>query len=236
MSLLTICKAVAMRVMKQTITQAVGNTDPKVLQMVELINEDGQELADRFSWQALVNEANFTTVATESQGTIVSKTGSDFNYILNETMWNRSQRRPVYGPKSPAEFQQLKAQFMQGPYIQYRLRGGNILFLPVPTAGQLIYFEWVTYNWCTDSTGVTGRASMTVDTDISKLPERLHILGGIWRWKAAQKLDYAADQEKYEIAVADTIGRDSSKQRLNLAGAQMDVYPGVLVPAGNWMQ
>lgn len=234
MSLFTITKSVAQRVMKQVITQAIGNADPKVIQMVELINEDGQELAARHSWQVLTNEATFITVATESQGLITTIAGADFNFAVNETCWNRSRQRPLYGPLSAQQWQTVKAQFAQSPWGQYRIRGNFFLIYPVPVAGDLCYFEWITKNWCTDSTGATGRSAMTVDSDIGKLDERLLTLGGIWRWKAAQKLDYQEDQEKYELAVNDAIARDGSKPVLDLSGGGTDFYPGYLVRAGNY--
>lgn len=234
MTLLTIAKSVSVRVMAQNIISAAGNADPRILQIVELINEEGQELANRYTWQALTNEANFTTVATESQGLMATITGPDFAFMVNETMWNRSQRRPVFGPKSDAEWQQLKAQFMQGPWIQYRIRGNQLMFLPVPAAGQSVYFEWVSNYWCTDTTGVTGKTAMTVDTDISKLDERLLVLGGIWRFKRANNLAYDEDYKKYSDAIDAAMARDGSKPRLNLGGEQTDILPAVIVPAGNW--
>lgn len=234
MSVLDIAKSVMRRVMKQTITSAIGNADPKVLQAVELINEDGQELARRHTWQVLTQEASFSTLATEIQGVITALAGADFSFFVNETMWNRTQRRPAYGPKSPAEWQQLKAQFNQGPWTQYRLRGNQLLFLPVPAAGQSVYFEWVSKNWCTDASGVTSRAAFTLDTDIAKLDETLLTLGGIWRFKHANNLDYGEDQEKAETAITEAITRDGSKARLNLGGQQTDIFPAVVVPAGNW--
>lgn len=236
MSLLSIAQSVAVRVGLAKPIVGVSSADTKVLQLIELINEDGQELAARPAWQILTNEATFNTVATEDQGAITTLAGADFAFIYNETMWNRTQRRPVFGPKAPTEWQQLKAQFMQGPWIQYRLRGNRVLFLPVPAAGQAIYFEWISKNWCTDSTGVTSKTTMTVDTDISKLDERLHVLGGVWRFKAKNHLDYGEDFNIYESAVQDAIGRDASKPRLNLSGAQVDIFPAIVVPAGGWMQ
>lgn len=235
MSLLSIVQSVAVRIGLTKPSVGVSSADPKVLQLIELINEDGQELAARPAWQILTNEATFNTLAAEDQGLITTLAGADFAFIYNETMWNRTQRRPVFGPKAPAEWQQLKAQFMQGPWIQYRLRGNHVLFLPAPAVGQAIYFEWITKNWCTDVTGATGKTAMTVDTDVSKLDERLHILGGVWRFKAKNHLDYGEDFNIYENAVQDGIGRDGSKARLNLAGAQTDIFPAVVVPAGNWM-
>jgi len=172
-------------------------------------------------------------VGQQSQGTIQSICGPDFNFIVNETMWNRTQRRPVFGPKSPAEWQQLKAQFMQGPWIQYILRGNQLLMLPSPSPGFQIYFEWISKYWCT-SAGGAGQSSFQADTDVGVLDERLLTLGCIWRFKQMNKLDYAEAQDTYEAAVQDAIGRDGSKPRLNLAGAQSDIYPGVVVPAGSW--
>lgn len=236
MSLLSIAQAVSLRVISQRPTAGVSSADPKIQQIIELISNEGQELNSRHSWQAQTSESTFTTVATESQGSILTLAGADFNFIVNETMWNRSQRRPVFGPKSPAEWQQLKAQFMQGPWLQYRLRGNQLLFLPVPPVGHNVYFEWCTKNWCTDSTGVTGKTSMTQDTDIAKLDERIITLGGIWRFKKENHLEYAEDFNAYEAAVADAISRDGSKPRLNLAGAQTDIFPAIVVPAGNWNQ
>lgn len=328
MSLLTIVQAASLRTLGSKPTVAAASTDPKVLQLVELVNEDGQELGSRHSWQALRKEAVLVTVGTaggilsfnnlvggtgyaaggsntynlvpltggtgtgaqgviavvngvvasitiandyagsgytagdilsataatlggtgsgfsvrvasvgivgqQDQGDIRTITGTDFNFIVNETMWNRTQRRPVFGPKSPAEWQQLKAQFMQGPWIQYMLRGNHLWMLPAPSPGFAVYFEWITKFWCTNAALSQGQTSMVLDTDVSNLDERLNALGAIWRWKKANKLDYSEDFETYEKAVQDAMGRDGSKGRLNLAGAQTDIYPGVVVPAGAW--
>lgn len=234
MSLLSIINATALKVLKQRVTTAVGSTDSNVLQLIELVNEEGQELASKYTWQVLCNEGTVTTLATEAQGSLTALAGADFDFIINETMWNRSQRRPVPGPLSEAEWQGLKATFITGPWIQYRVRGNQLLFIPIPAAGQTVYFEWQSKYWCTDTTGVAGRSAMTADTDIAKLNERLITLGTVWRFKQQSKLDYSEDQDKYEAAVMDAVARDGSKPRLTLGGAPKDITPGVFVPAGNW--
>lgn len=235
-SLLSIVQSVSLRVLSQKPTVAAGSSDPKILQLVELLNNEGQELNARYPWQVNRNEATFTTVATESQGSILTIAGADFSHFANETMWNRSQRRPVFGPKSPAEWQNLKARFTTGPWIQYTLRGNQILFLPIPAAGQSVFFEWSSKYWCTDLTGVIGQTDMLVDTDIPKLSDRLLKLGLEWRFKKENHLEYEEDFNAYEAAVNDAITRDGGKPTLNLQGAMRDFYPGVLVPAGNWGQ
>jgi hypothetical protein len=207
-----------------------------VLQLLECINEDGQELAARHNWQVLTNESSFTTVATESQGSILTLAGADFSFVINNTLWNRTQRRPIFGPKSSQQWQELKAQFSSGPWVQYRIRGNNVLFFPTPSAGQSVFFEWCSKNWCTDVTGVTGRSAFTADTDVSKLDERIHTLGAVWRFKQKNSLPYDEDFNSYEAAVADAIGRDGSQPILSLGGQPDSIPPFVIVPAGNWMQ
>jgi hypothetical protein len=330
-SLLTIVQSVAQKVLgtpAANIPTAVGSADANVQTILALINEDGQELASRHTWQTLRGEANFSTqgvqgaiqtltglvggagyaggfsylynnvpltggagtlatatiqvtngvvtkvtlapygtgqnyglgnvlsaaaanlggtgagfqitVATvglqgnENQGSIISMTGPDFAFVVSETVWDRTTRRPVFGPKTPAEWQQLKAQLMQGPWYQFTVRGNNFLMIPPPAVGDAIYFEWMSKYWCTDTTGATGKTAMNVDSDISKLDETLHILGGIWRFRQGKRLAYQEDQEKYEAKFADLTSRDGVKPTLNLAGAQNDIYPGIVVPSGNW--
>ena len=175
-------------------------------------------------------------VGVESNGSITALTGPDFASVLNDTMWDRTVRRPVYGPKMPAEWQQLKAQLMQGPWWQYRIRGGNVLFIPPAPPGDLIYFEWMSNYWVATSAAPTVGAQnqYLADTDVSLLEERLIRLDTLWRYKQSKRLEYSEDFDKAEAAIADAMSKNASKPRLNLAGAMNDVYPAVLVPSGNW--
>jgi hypothetical protein len=232
-SLLSIAQSLMLKVMSSKPSAAATSSDPKVLQAVEYINEAGQELAARATWQALTVESTFNTVATQSQGVIQTLAGADFAFLVNNTMWDRTTRRPIFGPKSDAQWQQLMAQFNQGPYLQYRIRGNKVLFLPVPPVGDVIYFEWISKNWC-QSIALTGQTSMLADTDTAKLDERVIALDALWRFKRANKLAYDEDFDKAEDAIKDLIGRDASKPTLNLGGGQTDVLPAILVPAGSW--
>jgi hypothetical protein len=127
---LTIVQQASLRVLKISPSVAVSSTDANVLQLVALVNEEGQELSSRYSWQILTAEATFTTVATAIQGVITTLAGAGFNFFVNQTMWNRSQRRPLYGPLTPQQWQEWQAAFSSGPWISYRLRQNNLLFFP----------------------------------------------------------------------------------------------------------
>jgi hypothetical protein len=236
MSLLSIVRSVALKVGVTVPTVAINSIDSNIQQIVGFVNEAGQELAARYDWQELTFEATFNTVATESQGSIITLTGAGFGWVLNETMWDRTTKRPVFGPKVSAEWQQLKAQFVNGPWEQYRIRGNQVLFIPVPTVGDHIYFEWVSKYWAGVTGATTGtQTELLADTDISILDERLLTLDAVWRYKQTKRLAYDEDFDKAEAAIADAISRNASKPTLNLAGARAEIQPGVWVPAGSWM-
>lgn len=236
MALLDVVQAVGMKVGIGKPALAASSTDTNVQQIVASANEAGQETAARFGWQELTKEATFATLATESQGVLQTLTGADFAFVLNETMWNRTQRRPVFGPKVPAAWQQLKAQFTTGPWSQYRIRGNQVLFIPIPPAGNAIFFEWVSKYWAaaTGAPTVGTQTGFVLDTDVSLLDERLIALDTVWRYKQAKRFAYDEDFDKAETAIADAMSRNASKPTLNLAGAVGDFAPGIFVQAGNY--
>jgi hypothetical protein len=196
-------------------------------------NEEGQELSTRYPWVVLQNEATFTTVATENQGALETL-APGLNYVINDTIWNRDLRRPVFGPKTPQTWQQNKAFAINGPWSNYRLIGGNLKMYPTPSAGQTCVFEYITKNWLTDTTGATSRQTWLADTDVPLLDDQLIVLGTIWRWKAMKGFEYAEDFAKYERRVLDAMGRDGGKDFLSLSNTKYDIFPGVVVPAGSW--
>lgn len=215
-------------------TNAVtSSTDTQVLQLWKIANEEGRKQAARYPWQALTNEATFTTVATENQGAITTIAGSGFRSIVNNTIWNRTQMRPVFGPLSPSEWQNLKARTSTGPWSQYRIRGSNVIFNPVPTAGQSCYFEWISKNWAFSNASVA-QSSFLADDDQIYLDDEIFLQGMIWRWNKRKGFDYAEDFADYEKMIVDAMAKDGGKPTLNLAGSANDYPPGIMVPVGSW--
>lgn len=211
---------------------AVTATDQQIIQLVALAEEEGQELATRYAWEALQTEASFTTVAAQVQTTLAA-TAPGFDYIVNDTIWNRTLRRPVYGPRTQQDWQQQKAMQLNGPFNSFRIIADAINFYPNPSAGQSCFFEYISSNWV--STSAAGVSSVwTNDADTPKIDDQLVILGTIWRWKQIKGLDYAEDFAKYERRLADAMGRDAGKPILDMGGGAQEIQPVILVPRGNF--
>jgi hypothetical protein len=237
MSLLTIVQTACGRIGIAIPTAVATSTDTQVLQLMALANEEGEELSTgmsvgvSFDWQSLQREGSFSTVATEDQGAIET-IAPGFKYILDETIWDRTKRLPVYGSVSAKTWQTFKSWGVASPYPKYRVRGGRLLLMPVPAAGDSYYFEYQTKYWATSSDGATLKAAFTADADVSLLDEQLITAGLIWRWKAAKGFDYAEDMRKYQMRATNAMARDVERPMLSLG--QKSPRTGIVVPIGSW--
>lgn len=231
MSALSIVQNAAQRLSLDSPGAVFSSTATEIIQLRQLMNQEGKELARRHNWTVLVTEKTFTTVATSVQSSAVS---TDFDHIVNNSMWNRTQDRPVQGPITAQQWQQEQS----GPTyttnnLAFRFRGGSLLITPTPAAGETVAYEYVSKNWA-ETSGGTGLAAMTADTDVGVLDEELITLGVIWRYLQAQGLDYAEAFRTYEMEVGKAIGRDGGAPALNLSyGMPRErVWPNI--PEGSW--
>jgi hypothetical protein len=218
---------------------ATGSTDSQVQQIVGLLNEEGQELADRYDWESLVREKTFVSAASEGQGKIVGHILSEadgFSKILNDTINNRTTQFPVTGPLTPRVWQAYKSSGIVGsPYSQYRIRGGTLMLHPAPPAEQLLAFEWKTENWVSNENEDAFRNRFIADSDFPLLNSRLLLLGLRWRWKKEKGLEYAEDFNSYESAVLDAMTRDKTATTLSLDGRESrGLEPTITVARGSW--
>jgi len=224
MSVLDIVRDVCGEVGITQPTSLVGSTDLQVIQLLGLLNTEGRELAARSSlgWQALIQEKVFTTITQQDQGPLVGgsilQASDNYRHILNETIWNRSKRIPMFGPRAPRVWQGFVALTFAGPFGEYRIRGGHLLILPVPIANDTVAFEYVTRNWVQSFDGSTFSDKIKADTDIPLLDAEIIQAGLRWRWLRAKRLDYAEEFNTYESRVIDALARDGTKARLSLGG------------------
>lgn len=233
MSLLSIVQSAASRLNLPVPLVVIANVDETVVQLLELSNEEGRELSKRATWQRLNKEQVFTSVATETQTGAIP---ADFERILPDTFFNRTRKRQVLGPLSPQDWQAQKGITATVIYDSYRIRGNDILMLPVPPAGDIYAYEYMSTKWVdTDADGIGDAATWTADTNTSILNEELLTLGVVWRFLKAKGLDYADHFQQYDMQVSQAVARDGGRTSISMAqdmNYNRPRYPGV--PEGSW--
>lgn len=234
MSLLSLVKRFAAEINVDSNVQTVmGTTDPQITQIKALLETEGRDLSGRGEWESLINEAIHTTVATESQGAITSIATNGFRFIKNDTFWDRSTILPIYVIDASG-WQQLKGSASTSPKYQVRIRGGNLISNPTPAAGLTWAFEYVTWNWLTDSAGTTQKQYFTDDADLFLLPEFLLEAGLHWRWKKQKGMEYAEDYKTYEYLVINELSRNGLKSPVQMHQTTVTPKPGICVSEGSW--
>lgn len=233
MSLLGIVQAVSKRVGLTAPTSAISNTNPTVVQMLALVEEVVNDIAQLHDWQKLVKEANFASVAAISQGAL-STLAPGFKLILNDTIWDRTANLPILGPLSPSVWQFRKAMQGASSFHNYRIQGNELLIYPTMTAAHDMYFEFKTnYDWIS-AAGVEQNAAL-LDTDIPQVDNELVKLGLQWRWKGEKGLDNLEDRERFQIYLEKAVARDGGKAVLTMDdGNSRMASPGIFVPESNW--
>jgi len=234
MSLLTIAQNFCQRTGLPVPTFVIGSTDAQVIQILALLNEVLEDLVDRATWSALTEETTFVTTAGEDQGAMTTIAPKGFSRVLQETIFNRTLRLPIYGPMRAEQWQALKALPTTGPFYKYRIRGGRLLFNPVAVAGHTCAFEYASTWIVLALDGTTRRSAFAADTDTTLLDEKLILAGLRWKWRSEKGLDYAEEFRRYEELVNNASGRDATKPVLNMGAGVSDYRPGIFVPSGNW--
>jgi hypothetical protein len=244
-TVLQIIQSVATRVGLPKPTRAVGNSDQQVGQLVGLLEEVGEYVAREYNdYQVFLRTSNFVSVAGELQGPLATlltqgtpETPDAFNFLIGETLWDQTNRRPVFGGVTPQQLSMLHTFIPAGPYTQFQITGNNLLLTPAPGAGHTFTVAWKSKNWIVN-TPTVGSAmpgqQVLNDTDVPEIDDYIMKKGLRAFWKREKGLAYADDFAAFEHELQNACGRSNTKQPLFLDGGPRGFAPGILVPAGNW--
>lgn len=232
MSLLSIIRDAADGAKATRPTQVIGSGDLTARLMLRCANESGKTLALRHDWEAMQREASFTATATTVQSDALP---SDFSRTMPGTFWNRTQNRRIVGPLSSQRWQQLQSGLIVMPYDAFRIRGGSLLMTPTPTAGDQMYYEYVSKYWCMSSGDTTAdQESWADDTDVSVFDEELMTLDVIWRYQKANGLDYGESMNSFEFRLASLTGTDGGIADLDMGNTPVEGLSDPYINDGNW--
>jgi hypothetical protein len=233
MTLLTICQDAAKLIGITAPDSVTSSTDTSTIQLEACANQEGRAQVQKYAWEVLIQEGSLTTKAAESQGAMTT-IATDFGRFSNQTLWNRTTDRQYFGPITAAEWQRILAVVSGGITNYFRIRGGNLLMHPTPTAGESVKFEYVSKNWVDTSGGTTANADkFSGDSQTTVLEEELVILGVVWRFLKIKGLPYEQQFIDYQNRLAEYSNHDGASPMLRMAGPSR-VILALNEPEGNF--
>lgn len=230
MTLLTICQDAADRIGIVRPTSVIGSSDQQVLRLLGHAKKGGKSLMQRVDWKVLTTEKTFTGTAAAAQTGAIP---SDFDRMIDETLFNRTRKRRVDGPIDAEQWQYTQAVVATTLIESFRIRGTSLLITPTPAGTETYAYEYISKNWCASSGG-TGQATWAADTDVGVLDEELLTRDLVWRFKQGQGFSYDEDFRDCELYLAQAAARDGGKPRLN-AGSRVVRGPRMpTIQEGSW--
>lgn len=234
MTLLTICQSAALRVgLPAPQTIAANTTDELAQRLYTLVNQSGKEISRLHQWRVLTKEKTFTTVADYAQTDAIP---DDFDRFVDNTIINRSAKRRLVGPLTAEEWAVQIGLTASVLTDAFRIRGADLLMIPVPTAGQTVAYEYVSKNWVdTDGDDAGDAAAFSADTHTSVLDEEMLTQDVVWRYRQSTGLNYAEDHRTAQMTIAARVAADGGRRTLDLGKRNFTMKPRIpMVPEGSW--
>lgn len=199
-------------------------TDIAVVQLQQFLTATGQDLLRDYQWSHLAVPYTFPT----ADGTASYALPADFQRFVDQTAWNRTQQRPLFGPLNAQQWEQVLASTVSGVLNQsFRVYGNKIYLSPTPSAVETVAYEYQSAYWVSDS----GGTAPTTDTpddgpELLYFDRRLLVCGVKLRWLREKGFDSMAAQDDFDRALARALGADG-------AAPVLSVTPGASVVSWN---
>lgn len=206
----------------------VGSADTGVVQMMALLQDIGDELAERNFWQALDTPATITADGTTVLFQFPTAFGGlspglQFQSTLYPTL-------PVIGPVTDEQMASFKALPVTPLQPVWRVIDGQFEFYPAPASGEVYTFNYYSSMWVQSAAGDL-QLSWEADTDISLIDEKILTTGLEWRWLKAKGLDYSEEFRRFEMRIARADGRQDTRREVSMSSRLVGgpgSWPGVI--------
>lgn len=160
---------------------------------------------------------------------------SDWLKQIPQTEWDRTNRWPMLGPKSPQEWQSFKSGIVYaGPRERFRIQQGSLQINPPPPNGLIFAYEYISNAWVLSQSGAA-QSSFLADTDTTIYDDSLLIVGLKMRWLRAKGLDYSVELAEFNGLLSTIKAQDKSAPKLSLAPYGGSILLGYEnTPDGSW--
>ena len=189
MSLLTVCRALALNA-GLTIPDVVATSpDREWVEAMHMANEAGEEVARRVDWGVLLQS---TTLAGDGS-TQAFTLPDDFDRLPAGIALRAGTQ--IIRPLTQAEWAGLVATAGFPRY--FKLASNEVRLWPHPNTGTTVTVTYISREW------LTGATAYAADADEALIDETLIAKALIVRWRRQKGMPFADEEAEYEAALAD---------------------------------
>lgn len=240
-TLLQIGEAIAVKAGLPIQVNLIGSSDRTAKLILQAIKDGTSKDAFRdYDWMFLQRESSFTTAGVEYYSM-----PSDFDRFINNTIWDRTNDRPVLGPVGPTKWQEYESGLtgLTGLQRICRLAGpaiDNIADIDRPVLRRVriypddrdsyaggatdpieIAYEYISNKVIQASSGgallAQYKDDWTSDTDVSLIDPDVIESAALYRLLRSLGMSYSDEQEEYNGLVAERGANDSGAETLSMA-------------------
>lgn len=161
----------------------------------------------------------------------------DFDRMVPQTNWNRSQHWKNLGAKSAQEWEWLNGGAIStAPRFRYRTYGNKLRLFPAPGDVLNFAYEYVSQYWVIATGGTNPTKSRTTaDTDLCIFNDSLMTWGLKFYWLRANKLDFATEEAVFLDLLTKAKSGDEDNPTLSMS-PQMGQFliNENSIPEGSW--
>jgi hypothetical protein len=160
-----------------------ASADIQSRQLYAAANAAGRALMRAHPWASLQAVGTITT----ANGTVSYSLASDYDRMIQDTGWDRTNHWRMVGPDTPqANRELLESNLVQvGVNKRFRLKGTTVSIFPTPSTVETLVYEYVSNEWAASSAGVA-QTSFLIDTDTSIFDPDLVKAEIKWRFMSAK--------------------------------------------------
>src|SRR5512139_821100 len=217
-------------------TGLVGSSSPDDRQMLALLNAAGLDLVAHHDWSTLIATASIVTATASSSYALPT----DFDRIVDNTGWDRTNYFPMVGSISPQKHQFWLSSSVVAPTTRKEFRlyidntASTVYVHPAPTSVETLSFLYIKKNWVTNSLGASADSAIATDDDLPLFLPKLMVKELKWRFRAAKGLDANALKMESDSLRDLLVARDIGSGAVDMTG-DIVTDPGMfLTPDGSW--
>lgn len=226
MTILSVAAGVARKCGLAVLDTLMSNTSRDAVEILEVIQESAEEIAEAYDWQLLSTIATVTGDGTDTAFDLPS----DYDRMIVDTgLWLPSLQAPLTPVESLDKWLELDVlafDFIVHAWIIYN---NQIHVRPALASGEIAKYFYQSNLIVSPNTGMN-KTTFTDDADTFRLDERLLKLCAIWRWKSAKGQPYAEEMEDYEELKSKLILRDRGSRMVKIGRPRTPGDIGIAYP------